>query len=67
MHDDDSTNTDDVVCTIGNRKSYIRTQGDPLPNANIVVVGTDLGTVSDETGTFVIDLGAGATQLQRLL
>ena len=33
--------------------------GDPLANANIVVVGTDLGTVSDETGTFVLDLGAG--------
>ena len=41
--------------------------GDPLANANIVVVGTDLGTVSDETGTFVLDLGAGTTQLQRLL
>ena len=23
--------------------------GDPLPNANIVVVGTELGTISDET------------------
>ena len=33
--------------------------GDPLADANIVVVGTDLGTVSDETGTFILDLGAG--------
>ena len=33
--------------------------GDPLANANIVVVGTDLGTVTDETGTFILDLGAG--------
>ncbi len=33
--------------------------GDPLPNANIVVVGTELGTISDEIGTFVLDLGAG--------
>jgi len=33
--------------------------GDPLPNANIVVVGTELGTVSDETGTFILDLDAG--------
>ena len=33
--------------------------GDPLPNANIVVVGTELGTISDETGTFVLDLGDG--------
>jgi len=34
--------------------------GDPLPNANVVVVGTDMGTISDETGTFVLDLGAGS-------
>ena len=33
--------------------------GDPLANANIVVVGTEMGTVTDETGTFTIDLGAG--------
>ena len=34
--------------------------GDPLPNANVVVVGNDMGTISDETGTFVLELGAGS-------
>ena len=34
--------------------------GDPLANANIVVVGTDKGTVTDEGGMFMLDLGAGS-------
>ena len=33
--------------------------GDPLANANIIVVGTDLGAVADESGTFILELGAG--------
>ena len=34
--------------------------GDPLANANIVVVGTDKGTVTDEGGMFMLDLDAGS-------
>ena len=33
--------------------------GDPLANANIVVVGTDMGTVSNDIGEFSLDLSAG--------
>lgn len=28
--------------------------GDPLPNANVQLVGEDMGTVADEEGRFVI-------------
>ena len=30
--------------------------GDPLTNANIVVVGTEMGTVSNDMGEFFLDL-----------
>jgi len=33
--------------------------GDPLANANIVVVGTDMGTTSNDSGEFSLDLEAG--------
>ena len=33
--------------------------GDPLTNANIVVVGTEMGTVSNDMGEFTLDLSAG--------
>ena len=33
--------------------------GDPLTNANIVVVGTEMGTVSNDMGEFFLDLSAG--------
>jgi len=33
--------------------------GDPLANANIVVVGTDMGTTSDDMGEFKLDLSVG--------
>ena len=33
--------------------------GDPLANANIVVVGTDMGTTSDDMGEFTLDLSVG--------
>ena len=33
--------------------------GDPLANANIVVVGTDMGTTSNDMGEFTLDLSAG--------
>ena len=33
--------------------------GDPLANANIVVVGTEMGTVSNDMGEFSLDLSAG--------
>jgi len=33
--------------------------GDPLANANIVVVGTDLGTTSNDMGEFALDLSTG--------
>ena len=34
--------------------------GDPLANANVVVVGTELGTVSNDMGEFSLDLSAGS-------
>ena len=36
----------------------------PLEGANIAVLGTDLGAVSDETGTYVIDINPGEYQVK---
>ena len=36
----------------------------PLEGANVAVLGTDLGAVSDETGTYVIDINPGEYQVK---
>ena len=36
----------------------------PLEGANVAVLGTDLGAVSDETGTYVIDVNPGEYQVK---
>ena len=36
----------------------------PLEGANIAVLGTDLGAVSDETGTYIIDINPGEYQVK---
>lgn len=40
------------------------TQGEPLIGANVLVVGTAQGTITDVDGAFTLELPAGVTQIQ---